>query len=66
MAFFTQKIKFPDLQLVPFMPYTYNIQGWHDGTRDQQTMLKGSNLNFQLMSNLIVVRIFRVFKSTEN
>ena len=31
-AFFTYKIKFPDLKLVPFMAYTYNIQCWHDGT----------------------------------
>ena len=51
MAFSTYKIKFPDLKLVPFIPYTYNIhitQGWYDGTRDQQTTLvEGRNLKFQ-------------------
>ena len=28
VAFFTHTIKFPDLKLVSFMAYTYNIQGW--------------------------------------
>ena len=37
--FFTSKIKFPDLKWVPFMPYTYNIEGQHDGTRQEQTTL---------------------------
>ena len=32
MAYFTYIVKFPDLKLVPFMAYTYNIQGWGDGT----------------------------------
>ena len=32
VAFCTYKIKFPDTKLAPFMAYTYNIQGWHDGT----------------------------------
>ena len=32
VAFYTYRIKFPDLRLVPFVAYTYNIQGRHDGT----------------------------------
>ena len=31
-AFFTYNIIFPDLKLVSFLAYTYNIQGWCDGT----------------------------------
>ena len=65
MAFFTYNIKFQIFKLVSFMPYTY-IQGRHDGTRDWQMtliMMQGRNLNFY---NLLVVRIFGVFKSTEN
>ena len=34
-AFFTYIVKFPAFQLVSFMAYTYNIQGWQDGTRCQ-------------------------------
>ena len=34
-AFFTYIIKFPAFKLVSFMAYTYNIQGWKDGTRCQ-------------------------------
>ena len=33
MAFSTYIVKFPAFKLVSFMPYTYNIQGWRDGTR---------------------------------
>ena len=33
VAFFTYIIKFPAFKLVSFMAYTYNIQGWWDGTR---------------------------------
>ena len=39
VAFCTYAVKISDLKVVPFMVYTYNIQGWHDGTRCQQTML---------------------------
>ena len=35
VAFFTYIVKFPAFQLVSFMAYTYNIQGWQDGTRCQ-------------------------------
>ena len=51
MAFFTYKIKFPDLVLVSFMPYTYNIQGRRVGTRDRQTMTADKEFHF-LISNL--------------
>ena len=33
VAFFTYVVKFPAFKLVSFMAYTYNIQGWQDGTR---------------------------------
>ena len=32
-AFFTYIVKFPAFKLLSFMAYTYNIQGWRDGTR---------------------------------
>ena len=32
-AFSTYIVKFPAFKLVSFMAYTYNIQGWWDGTR---------------------------------
>ena len=33
--FFTYIVKFSAFKLVSFMAYTYNIQGWPDGTRHQ-------------------------------
>ena len=33
VAFSTYIVKFPAFKLVSFMAYTYNIQGWWDGTR---------------------------------
>ena len=47
-AFFTYTIKFPVLKLVSFMAYTYNIQGWHDGTMrlgDYTGAVEGRNFN---------------------
>ena len=35
VAFSTDIVKFSAFKLVSFMAYTYNIQGWHDGTRHQ-------------------------------
>ena len=35
VAFFTYIVKFPAFKLLSFMAYTYNIQGWWDGTRHQ-------------------------------
>ena len=32
-AFLTYVIKFPAFKLLPFMAYTYNIQGWRDRTK---------------------------------
>ena len=40
-AFFTYAVKISDLKVVPFMVYTYNIQGRGDGTRHRQTTLEG-------------------------
>ena len=33
VAYFTYIIKFSDLKLVSLMAYTYNMQGWQNGTR---------------------------------
>ena len=38
-AFSTYTVKISDLKVVLFMVYTYNIQGWCDGTRHQQTTM---------------------------
>ena len=40
MAFFTYIVKFPAFKLVSFMAYTYNIQGWRDGTRRQSPLAR--------------------------
>ena len=47
-AFFTTKIKFSDLKWVPFMLYTYNIEGRHDRTSD----IIGSRRRSQGIKNL--------------